>query len=74
MITDAQTVLEIAKVFDELSPSSSELPNTAEIDDERIIRLTETITRSYEPKQQFSDLANGFRRSGESPIRSPSSI
>lgn len=53
MITDAQTVLEIAKVFDELSPSSSELPNTAEIDDERIIRLTDTITRSYEPKQQF---------------------
>ena len=37
MITDAQTVLEIAKVFDELSPSSIELPITAEIDDERII-------------------------------------
>ena len=37
MITDAQTVLEIAKVFDELSPTINELPITAEIDDERII-------------------------------------
>jgi hypothetical protein len=49
VFTDALTVLEIAKVFDELSPSSSEQPNTVENEDERIVRLTDTITRSYEP-------------------------
>jgi hypothetical protein len=51
VVTNAQTILEIAKVFDELSPSSSELPDTVENEDDRIVRLANTITRSYEPNK-----------------------
>lgn len=61
VVTNAQTILEIAKVFDELRPSSSELPDTVENEDDRIVRLANTITRSYETNHRLSDLANGLR-------------
>ncbi len=52
MITDAQTVLEIAKVFDELSPSSSGLPSTKDIE-----RYRETL-----PSQDKKVTLNSSKR------------
>jgi hypothetical protein len=52
VITDAQTVLEIAKVFDELSPSSSGLPSTKDVE-----RYRETL-----PSQDKKVTLNSSKR------------